>query len=91
MCSCSIRYGPEPLRVAAVIVRLYAVYGSRLLRTNEVLGVCVVLEPPVPNRVRVYSVISPLASRGRCQTIAMEEDDRFLVDTSNGAELGTER
>lgn len=57
---------------------------------NVVLGVCVVLEPPGPNRVRVYSVISPLASRGRCQTTAMEDEDRFLVDTSNGAELGTE-
>lgn len=56
---------------------------------NEVLGVCVVLEPPGPNKVRVYSVISPLASRGRCQTTAIEDDDRFLVDTSNGAELGT--
>lgn len=56
---------------------------------NEVLVVCVVLEPPGPNSVRVYSVISPLASRGRCQTTAMEDDDRFLLDTSNGAELGT--
>ena len=56
---------------------------------NEVLGVCIVLEPPGPNRVRVYSVISPFASRGRCQTTAIEDDDRFLVDTSSGAELGT--
>lgn len=56
---------------------------------NEVLGVCVVLEPPGPNKVSVYSIISPLASRGRCQTTSMEDDDRFLVDTSNGTELGT--
>lgn len=56
---------------------------------NEVLGVCVMLEPLGPNRARVYSVISPLASRGRCQTTAMADDDRFLVDISNGAELGT--
>lgn len=54
-----------------------------------VLGVCVVLEPPGPNRVREYSVISPLASRGRCHTTDTEEDDRFLLDTSTGAELGT--
>lgn len=56
---------------------------------NEVLGVCVVLEPPGPNKVSVYSIISPLASRGRCQTTSMEDDDRFLVDTSTGTELGT--
>ena len=56
---------------------------------NEVFGVCVVLKPPGPNSVRVYSVISPLASRGRCQTTAMEDEDRFLVDTSKGTELGT--
>lgn len=71
------------------MLRLYAVYGSRLWRTNEVPGVCVMLEPPGPNRVSVYSVISPLASRGRCHTTSMEDDDRFLVDTSTGAELGT--
>lgn len=64
-------------------------YGSRLVRTNEVLGVCVVLVPSRPTRIRVYSVISPLASRGRCQTTPMEDEDRFLVDTNNGAELGT--
>lgn len=64
-------------------------YGNKLVRTNEVLGVWVVLEPPGPIKVRVYSVISPLASRGRCQITAIEEDDRFLEDTSNGAELGT--
>lgn len=58
---------------------------------NEVTGVCVMLEPPGPNRVRVYSVISPLASRGRCHTTSMEDDDRFLVDTNTGAELGTEQ
>lgn len=56
---------------------------------NKVVGVCVMLEPPGPNRVRMYSVISPLASRGRCQTTSMEDDDRFLVDTRPGAELGT--
>lgn len=56
---------------------------------NEVAGVCVMLEPPGPNRVRMYSVISPLASRGRCQTTSMEVDDTFLVDTRTGAELGT--
>ncbi len=56
---------------------------------NELPGVCVVLEPPGPNRVSIYSVISPLASRGRCHTTAIEDDDRFLVDTGNGAELGT--
>lgn len=61
------------------------------MKMNEVLGVCVALEPPGPNNVRVYSVISPLASRGRCHTTAMEDDDRFLVDTSNGAELGTKK
>lgn len=54
------------------------------------LGVCVTLEPPGPNSVRVYSVISPLASRGRCHTTAMEDEDKFLVDTSRGTELGTE-
>lgn len=64
-------------------------YGSRLVRMNEVSGVCVELEPPGPNRVRVYSVISPLASRGRCHTTAIDDADRFLVDTSSGAELGT--
>lgn len=58
---------------------------------NEVLGVDVGLGPPGPNRVRAYSIISPLASRGRCQTTTMEDDDRFLVDTSNGAELGTKQ
>lgn len=58
---------------------------------NEVPGVCVTLEPPGPNRVRAYSVISPLASRGRCHTTSMEDDDRFLVDTNSGAELGTEK
>lgn len=58
---------------------------------NEVPGVCVTLAPPGPNRVRVYSVISPLASRGRCHTTSMEDDDRFLVDTNTGAELGTEQ
>lgn len=56
---------------------------------TEVFEVCVVLEPPGPDRVRVYSVISPFASRGRCQTTAMEDEDRFLVDTSSGGELGT--
>ena len=55
----------------------------------EVFGVCVMLDPPGPDTVRVYSVISPLASRGRCQTTAIEDEDRFLVDTSNGGELGT--
>ncbi len=64
-------------------------YGCRLVRLKDVLGVCVVLEPQGPNRVRIYSVISPLASRGRFQTTAIEDDDRFLVETSNGAELGT--
>lgn len=57
---------------------------------NEDPDVCVTLEPPWPNRVRVYSVISPLASRGRCHTTSMEDDDRFLVETNTGAELGTE-
>lgn len=65
-------------------------YGSRLARVNEVWGVCVVLEPPGPNSVRVYSVISPLASRGGCQTTAMDDADMFRVETSSGAELGTE-
>lgn len=65
-------------------------YGSRLWRVNKVPDVCVMLEPPGPNRVRVYSVISPLASRGRCHTTSMEDEDRFLVDTNTGAELGTE-
>lgn len=58
---------------------------------TEVLVVCVVLEPPGPDRVREYSVTSPLASRGRCQTTAMEDVDRFLVDTRSGGELGTKR
>jgi len=58
---------------------------------TEVLGVCVVLEPPGPDRVRVYSVISPLASRGRSQTTAIEDEDMFLVDSSNGGELGTKQ
>lgn len=65
-------------------------YGRSLVKMNEVLGVCDMLEPPGTNNVRIYSVISPLASRGRCHTTAMEDDDRFLVDTSSGAELGTE-
>lgn len=59
------------------------------MKTNEVLGVCVVLEPSGPTRLRVYSVISPLASRGGSQTTAMEDEDRFLVDTSSGEEVGT--
>lgn len=53
------------------------------------LGTCVVFVPPGPDRVRVYSVISPLASRGRCHTTSMEEEERFLVDNNNGGELGT--
>lgn len=58
---------------------------------NKVPGVCVTLEPPGPNRVRVYSVISPLASRGRCHTTSIDDEDMFLVDTKTGAELGTEK
>lgn len=57
---------------------------------TELLEVCDEFEPPGPDRLTVYSVISPLASRGRCQTTAIEDDDRFVVDTSTGAELGTE-
>lgn len=65
-------------------------YGRSLVKINEVLGVCVVsVEPPGPNNVRVYSVISPLASRGCCHTTAMEDEDRFRVDTRSGEELGT--
>lgn len=65
-------------------------YGRSLEKTKEMLEVCVTLDPPGPYSVRVYSVISPLASRGRCHITAMEDDDTFLVDISNGAELGTE-
>lgn len=56
---------------------------------DEVFIVYTVLDPLGPNMVRLYSMISPLASRGRCQATAMEDEDRFLVDTSTGAELGT--
>lgn len=66
-------------------------YGTRLVRVKEVVGVWVVLVPPGPYKVRRNSVISPLASRGRCHATWMEDDDRFLVDTSSGAELGTEK
>lgn len=64
---------------------------SKLFRVTDVLGVCIVLVLPGPDRVRVYSVISPLASRGRCHNTAMEEAEIFLVDKSNGGELGTKQ
>lgn len=63
-------------------------YDTKSVRMTEVLVVCVVLVPSGPDRVRVYSVISPLASRGRCHTTAIEDEERFLVDNSNGGELG---